>query len=183
MARIQAIDPKEAKGKVKELLEGVERALGKVPNLIRTIANSKAALEYYLATGKALSGGILDAKRREQIALAVAGENACDYCASAHTAVGRMVGLDEAELAMNLDGASGDPKVDAALKFAKTVVAKRGFVSNEDIRKVRDAGYDDGAIAEIVANVAHHIFTNYFNHVAETEIDFPAINANQKAAA
>ena len=183
MPRINPIDPNYAQGKAKALLDGVEKALGMTPNLMLTLANSPAALEAYLGFGKALGGGSLGARLREAIALAVSGANGCQYCASAHTAVGKMLGMDDTELARNRKGRSGDPKVEAALKFANAMVAKRGWVSDEDVERVRDAGYDDGEIVEIVATVGVNIFSNYFNHVARTDIDFPVVEPGERVAA
>jgi len=183
MPRIQAINPEQAHGKTKEQLDGVKKNLGMVPNIIATIANSPAALDYYLDTGKALSGGQVSAKVREQIALTVAGENTCDYCASAHTVLGKMAGVDDRELAHSLRGRSDNLQVAAALKFAKVIVAKRGFVSSADLQKVRDAGYEESEIVEIVAHVTHNIFTNYINHIAETDVDFPFVDTGFRDAA
>jgi uncharacterized peroxidase-related enzyme len=183
MPRIQPINVEQAQGKAKDLLDGVHKSLGLVPNIFSTFVHSPAALESYLASGKALSSGKLSAQLREQIALAVAGENSCDYCASAHTALGKGTGLDDLELARNLKAESSNLQIGAALKFVKTVVAKRGDISNADLQQARDAGYDDGEIIEIVAHVAHNIFTNYFNHIAETDIDFPVVETGEKAAA
>ncbi|MFN0123455.1 MAG: carboxymuconolactone decarboxylase family protein [Blastocatellia bacterium] len=175
MPRLNAIDPKEATGKAKELLDGVKAKIGMVPNLMRTFANSPAALEAYLNFSGALGAGSLDAKLREQIALTVAGANSCEYCLSAHTAIGKMAGLNENELVASRHAGSSDPKVDAALKFAHQIVVKRGEVLDTDVQAVRAAGYGDGEITEIVANVALNIFTNYFNHVAQTVVDFPKV--------
>ena len=183
MARLQPIDPADAPGKANALLDAVQKSHGKAPNLLRTLAHSPAALEGYLSFSKALSGGRLDARLRESIALAVAGETGCDYCASAHTAIGRSLGLSEDELAHNLRGRSDNPHTAAALRFVKAVIAKRGFVSDEDLLRVRDAGFSDGDIAEMVGAVALNMFTNYFNHVAGTEIDFPLVPADSRKAA
>lgn len=183
MARLKATDPAHAEGKAKTLLDGVRKSLGGTPNLIRTLANGPAALQAYLGFGQALATGVLDAKLRESIALTAAGLNECAYCASAHTAVGRKAGLDDGELARNLAGTSNDPKVAAALAFAAAVVTKKGWVDDADLAAVRAAGYDDGGVAEIVANVAINIFTNYFNHVADTEIDFPKVDLDARQAA
>jgi len=183
MPRIAPVDPAAASGKAKDLLAGVEKALGTTPNLMRTLAHSPSALAGYLGFGAALRGGRLGAALGEQIAVAVAGANRCDYCASAHTALGAAAGVDQAELAANLAGRAGDPKVQAALDFARAVVRNRGFVADADLAAVRRAGYDDGEIVEIVAAVAHNIFTNYFNHVAETEVDFPLVETDARAAA
>ena len=87
MARIQPIDIDRAEGKAKSLLENVNKALGVTPNLMRTLAHSPATLEAYLGFGKALGGGSLSAQLREQIAIATANANACEYCTSAHTAL------------------------------------------------------------------------------------------------
>jgi uncharacterized peroxidase-related enzyme len=183
MPRLNPIDPAKAEGKAKTLLDGVHKALGMTPNLPRTLAASPAALEAYLGFGQALGRGRLGAKLREAIALTVAGANACEYCASAHTAIGKRLGVDAAELARNLEGRSGDPTADAALRFARAIVVKQGWVSDEDLREVREAGYGDGEIAEIVANVALHIFANYFDHVARPEVDFPRVAVARRAAA
>ena len=183
MSRLTPIDPAQAEGKAKALLDGVQTALGTTPNLIRTLAHSPAALQAYLDLGKALGGGSLDAKTREAIALTVAGENGCDYCASAHTAIGRHLGVAATELAENLEGRSGDAKVAAILGFARALVAKRGWVSDADVGDAREAGVSDGEIAEVVAVVAANIFSNYFNHVAGTEVDFPLVESGAKAAA
>ena len=183
MPRIQQIDPAEAEGKAKELLDGVNAKLGMTPNLMRALANAPAALQGYLGFGQALAAGTFGPKIRESIALTVAGINGCDYCASAHSAIGTMAGLDADELARNLEGRSADPKVEAALAFASAIVEKQGWASDDDLAAVRAAGYGDGEITEITANVAYNIFTNYFNHVAETEIDFPVVATGHQAAA
>lgn len=183
MPRIQPLDPALAEGKAKALLDGVHQALGMTPNLMRTMANSPAVLDAYLGFNKALSGGRLSAPLREQIALTVAGTNGCEYCAAAHTALGAMLGLDAAELAANLDGRSADATTAAALGFALAIVGKRGWVDNDDLARVRAAGYGEGEVAEIVAAVAYNTFSNYFNHVAQTEVDFPPVALATKAAA
>jgi len=183
MPRLTPVDPATASGEAKVLLDGVQKKLGMTPNIIRTIANAPAALKAYFGINEALAGGRFDAKTREAFALAVAGANACEYCASAHTALSKSLKVDDVEIDRRLDGHSSDPALDAALVFARAVVEKRGFVSDDDIAAVRAAGHDDGAIAEIVAHVVANIFTNYVNHVAETEIDFPKVDlAKAKAA-
>ena len=183
MPRLDPIDPEQAQGRAKTLLDGVQKGLGMTPNLMRTLAASPAALDAYLAFNTALGGGGLGARVREQISLAVSNANGCRYCTSAHAALGRRLGLDQVELARNLRGRASDPKVEAALRFALAIVAKRGWVSDEDLARVRGAGHGDGAIAEIAANVAFNMFSNYFNHIAETKLDFPPVEVVDMRAA
>ena len=183
MSRIRPIDPNQAQGKAKVLLDGIQKKLGATPNLMRALAAAPAALEGYLNFSQALASGSLSARLREQIALTVAAANACQYCASAHTFIGKSLGLDDTELAANLEASSRDPKVKVALEFARSIVFKRGWVDDTEIQRVRDAGYADGAITEIIANVALNLFTNYFNHIAQTEVDFPSVDVGQPKAA
>jgi AhpD family alkylhydroperoxidase len=147
------------------------------------MANAPAVLKAYLAFGDAISHGRFDAKSREAIALTVAGANNCEYCASAHTAFSKSLKVEDAEIGRRLDGRSSDPALDAALQFAGKLVDKRGFVSDDDIADVRAAGFDDGAVVELVANVAANILTNYLNHVGQTEIDFPKVDLATSQAA
>ncbi len=176
MQRLKAVNPETATGKARELLDRVQDDLGMVPNLIRTLANSPAALEGYLGLSNALANGALPARLREQIALTVSEANGCGYCLAAHSAVGRMVGLSEEDIADSRRGASTDSKSGAALRFARQLVEKLGDVSGEEVDRLRKAGYSDGEIAEIVAHVGRNIFTNYFNHVAGTAVDYPAVS-------
>jgi uncharacterized peroxidase-related enzyme len=173
MNRFTTISLEAATGKTKDLLDGVQAKLGMVPNMMRALANSPAALDAYLQLSGSLGKGRLSAKVGEQIALAVAQINGCDYCLAAHSAIGKMVGLTGDQIRDSRHTTAVDPKTDALLRFARKVVDARGQVSGEDLQDVRDAGFDDGAIAEVVAHVALSIFTNYFNLVAGTDIDFP----------
>jgi uncharacterized peroxidase-related enzyme len=160
------------------MLEAVKKQLGVVPNLFRLVSTSPAALEGYLGLSGALGKGSLPAPTRERIALAIAQVNGCDYCLSAHSYLGKhLAKLDESEMAANRNGHSNDPKADAAVVFAVRVATQRGRVSNDDLRAVRFAGYEDAQIIEIVQHVALNVWTNYLNNVAETEIDFPVVNA------
>lgn len=175
MSRIQPVKHEQASGKVKEWLDAVKAKLGTAPNMVKTMAQSPAVLEGYLNFDRALAGGRLDARLREQIALISAEVNGCGYCASAHTAIGKMVGLGTDAILAARSGHSSDSKAEAALRFARTVIVNRGEVSDADVQAVRQAGFSDGEIGEIVANIALNIFTNYFNTVAKTEIDFPKV--------
>jgi uncharacterized peroxidase-related enzyme len=164
------------------LLEAVEKQLGVVPNMFRLVANSPAALQGYLGLSNALNKGTLPAATRERIALAVAEINGCNYCLSAHTYLGKnLAKLDDAEISANRNGASTDPKADAAVRFAVKVARTRGHVSDDDVRAVRSAGYDDAQVIEIVLHVALNTWTNYINVVAGTDIDFPVVNARKAA--
>ncbi len=183
MPRIQPIELDKAQPKAKALLEGVHKSLGITPNGMRTMAQSPATLEAYLGFGKALSGASVSPQLREQIALTVAGENACNYCASAHTALGTKLGVDTDELAANLKGLSRDPKTKAALEFARRIVIERGWVSDDDLRRVREAGYTEGEITEIIAVVSQNIFSTYFNHIADTDVDFPRVEVPEHQTA
>jgi uncharacterized peroxidase-related enzyme len=164
------------------LLEGVKKMLGSVPNLFRLVAVSPAALEGYLGMFGALGKGELPAPTRERIALAVAEINVCSYCLSAHTYLGKnLAKLDDAEMTANRNGASNDPKADAAVKFAAKVALERGHVSEDDLRSVKMASYSDGQIIEIVQHVALNVWTNYLNEALKTDVDFPVITSRHAA--
>ena len=183
MPRIQPIDIDQAEGKAKTLLEGVNKAMGMTPNLMKTLAHSPAALEAFLSFGKALGGGGLSPQLREQIAVTVARTNDCDYCLAGHWALGKRVGLDDGELRANMNAESADERVKAALQFAKAIVDEKGWVTDEQYEAVRAAGFGHGEILEILAVVAINTFTNYVNHLAQTEVDFPAVEVGEPAIA
>jgi len=165
-------------------LDGVKAKLGSVPNIFQTFAHSPAVLDFYMQGSGALGNTSISASLRESIALTVAGLNGCDYCASAHTVIGKGAGLSDDEASHNLNAKSGDTKAQAALDFSTVLVNTRGNPSDADVQAVRDAGYSEGEVLEITAVVAFNIFTNYFNHVADTDVDFPLVSTSsvKKAA-
>ena len=183
MPRLTTIDPAQTTGETRELLEATQRALGVIPNTAKILASSPAALKTWLESVRALAAGQLDPGLRERIALGVAETNACEYCLSGHTYVAKHVAhLSDQAIEESRRLSSADPKVDAALSFTQAVLETRGGVSDADIEQVRAAGYSDGEIAEIIAHVALNVLTNYFNKVADTEIDFPRVAPAGKVA-
>lgn len=165
------------------LLEAVNKQLGgMVPNLFRLVGVSPAGLQAYLGMNGALGKGSLDARTRERIALAVAEINRCGYCLSAHSYFGKTLAkLSDDEILANRNGGSTDAKADAAVRFAAQLTQKRGQVGDDAIQTVRQAGYTDAQIIEIIAHVALNTFTNYVNESLKTEIDFPVVSARAAA--
>ncbi len=175
MPRLKPVDANAVNGDAKQALAAVEKKMGRVPNIFSLMANSPAALNAYLNFSDALSKGLLDAQTRERIAIVCAETNECEYCLAAHMVIGKSVGLSDEELKKARQVQASDAKADAAIKFARLLLLRKADVKDDDVQVLKDAGLSDGEIAEIVANVSLNIFTNYFNHVAETEIDFPKV--------
>lgn len=175
MSRISQIERQSATGKSRELLESIHGAFGATPNMFRTVAHSPAALDSMWASFGALGGGVLGARLGEQIAVAVADRNRCEYCLAAHTALGRKAGASAEEMAAAQVGQSADPRTVAALRFALKLVDKRGSVSAQDVDDVRAAGFSEEEVVEILAHVALNLFTNYVNVAFAVPVDFPAV--------
>ena len=182
MSRINLVDPVSATGPSAELLGEIRSAFGVAPNMFRAVANSPAALASMWGSFGALGNGRLGAKLGEQIAVAVADRNDCHYCLAAHTALGRKAGATAEEMTAAQRGKSADPKTAAALAFAQKLVDARGQVSDADVRSLRDAGYDDEDVVEIVAHVALNLFTNYINVALAVPVDFPGVKLVREAA-
>lgn len=177
--RFKPVSPEKASGQTKELLDAVKSKLGGVPNTFQVMANSPVTLASFWGLFGKLEEGLLPFETRNQIALAVSELNKCAYCLSAFTAVGKGAGMSEHELTQCRIAGSDNPKIDAAIKLAQAIVKGRGEVSDEVFNRAREAGYTDGEIEEIVANVALYTFINYINLVGKTEIDFPLVTPNK----
>lgn len=175
MSRIELLDPQQTTGEKKEILGQIHSTFGVTPNMFKAIANSTAALKMMWSAFAALGDGKLGAKLGEQIAVAVADVNRCEYCLAAHTSLGRGAGLSIEVMRQAQVGQSADPKVQAALTFAIKLVKERANVVVDDISALKRVGYTDEDIAEIVAHVALNIFTNYTNVAFDVPIDFPKV--------
>jgi len=163
------------------LLSQIQGAFGMVPNMFRAVANSPAALRSMWGSFGALGGGSISPKLGEQIAVAVANRNGCEYCLAAHTVLGRKAGATAEEMSAAQAGHAIDPKNDAALRFALLLVEHRGQVNGDDVRRLREAGVTDEGIVEIVAHVALNLFTNYVNVALNVPVDFPKVALSRAA--
>lgn len=175
MTRVQLIDPATATGSRQEVLSQIQGAFGVVPNMFKAVANSPAALKSMWGSFGALGGGVLGAKLGEQLAVAIANRNHCEYCLAAHTALGRKAGATAQEMSDAQGGHAQDAKTAAALTFALQLVEARGQLGEQDVAAVRDAGFSDEEVVEILAHVALNLFTNYVNNAFAVPVDFPKV--------
>lgn len=172
MPRLQVVDPAQATGRVKDIFSGPLK--GKELNIFKGMANSGAVLDAYLAFSGALAKAGLSKAEQEVIQLAVGESNRCDYCVAAHTMIAKGAGLSDADGLAARRGTSTNSRYAALATFARALNEKRGAVSDGDLASLRQAGFTDANIAEAVAVYALAVFTNVFNHVNQTVLDFPA---------
>ncbi len=175
MSRINVVSHESANAEQKALLNAIQSQLGMVPNFLKVFANSPSALRAFLGLYGIANEGSLDAQTRERIAVALAQQNSCQYCVSAHTALGRKAGLNGAEIEANRAGTSQDAKAAAAVKFARALVEHTGEITTAEILEVRKAGYSESDIVEIITHVGVNLLTNILGKASRVEIDFPKV--------
>lgn len=181
MSRVQLINPAATTTDRQALLDQITQAFGATPNMFRAVANSPAALRSMWGAFGALGNGAIDARLGEQIAVAVADRNNCEYCLAAHTALGRKAGASAEEMAAAQVGESNDQRSAAALRFAIKLVDTRGKITDDDVQALRDADFDDEHIVEILAHVALNLFTNYVNVAFAVPLDFAPVRLRRAA--
>jgi uncharacterized peroxidase-related enzyme len=177
------VDPASATGTVKTTLDAVHAALGVTPNVFRVAANSSAALRGLVQLNGSLASGTLDAGTRETIAIAVAQENGCDYCLSAHVYLGKGAGLSDGDLTLARNTNASELKRNAVLRLAGSILRNRGRLAANELADAKSAGISDGEIVEVVGHVALNVFTNYLNVLADTDIDFPIVRTAEPSVA
>jgi uncharacterized peroxidase-related enzyme len=181
MPRIAPVNAEAATAAAAEQLAVTAKLFGSTPNMFATAAQSPATLSALNGFFAALGKGPIGGKIGEQIAIAVAQSNGCEYCLSAHTAIGAMHKVSPANLATARSGHSDDPKAQAAMRLALDIVRTKGRVSDDTLATARAAGLQVGDIIEVVGHVALNIFTNYLNNLSGTDVDFPRVTLEQVA--
>ncbi len=181
MSRIKTITDDIANNEQAELFAAIQSSLGIVPNFLRVFANSPDALKAFLGFHHIAGNGSLDAATRERIALTLAQKNECGYCLSAHTAIGRKSGLNTDEINANRQGDSQDAKAAVAVKFARTLAEHTGEVTNAEVQEMRDAGFTDADIVEVITHTGMNLLTNILSKASRVDIDFPKVELNQAA--
>jgi uncharacterized peroxidase-related enzyme len=175
MPRTTALKPDQVPAGSKPTLDAFTKNIGFTPNMMAAFAQSPIAFNAWATLLGALSKA-LDVKTRDSIGLAVSEVNGCNYCLTVHSFTAEhMAKLPADEIILARKGHATDPKRDAAVQFACKVVETRGQVSEADLQAVRDVGYTDANVMEIIALVAMYSLTNFFNNVFDHEKDFPAV--------
>ena len=155
-----------------EILNGVQKAWGFVPNLHRVLAESPAALEAYgTLWGIAEKTGFTPQERNIAY-LAIIYENECTYCMAGHTNLSKMAKVEDSAIAAVRDGRPiADAKLEALRQFAAKITRQRGFVSKADVSAFKAAGYDNRAVLDLLVLAATKLISNYTNHLAQTPND------------
>ena len=176
MSRINIVTAATANEEQQALLIAIQSKLGMVPNFLKVFANSPAALRAFLGLHGIANEGSLDSQTRERIALTVAQKNSCEYCVSAHTAIGRGTGLSNEEMTAARAGSSADAKAAVAVRFARSLVEHQGEITAAELREMRDAGFSESDIVEVITHVGMNILTNMIGKASRLEIDFPKVS-------
>lgn len=170
MSRIGLIKHRNANDEQKALLDSIQSRLGMVPNLHKVLANSPVALRAFLGLQSLANGGSLTPKTRERIALALAQQNACEYCLTVHAISGSSAGLTGNEMAANRAGTSEDARAAVALTLARSLSVHLGDINDADLTEARRAGYTDADIVEIITHVGLNLLTNIIAKAADIEV-------------
>jgi AhpD family alkylhydroperoxidase len=157
-------------------LKALEAKFGKVLNIHGEMAHSPVVLQSYAALQNVIGDfGTFEARTREAIALTVGNVDRCGYCQSAHTVAGKAAGLSEHEtVAIREDRVDFDPKLAALLTVAREATANVGHVDGATWQQALDQRWTDTDLTELSVHIALNLFTNYFNHLVETDLDLPA---------
>jgi uncharacterized peroxidase-related enzyme len=174
MPRLDEVQPDEATGHVKQIFDAAEEEFGSVPNLFKGLAASPVGLRVYVQLGKIIDTGDLCDTEQSVVRLVASEYNGCEYCVGAHTMECQQQGLTEEETLQIRRGESQDDRLAALSAFTVRVLETKGFVEDADLADFREAGYEDAHMVEVLTIIAQKTLSNYFNHVHQTELDFPA---------
>ncbi len=165
----------ESTGHAAQLYTAIKAAVGVVPNAYVNIgSNSPVALETLLNIDGALKKGTLGAKEGEVVKLVVSQTAECDYCLAAHTLIGKKTGLSKEDiLAIRRGTPSSEPRMDTLAEFTRELISTKGIMSASAVEKIKAAGFTDTQIVEIVLAITSITFTNLFNRINDTVVDFP----------
>ena len=177
MPRLIQLTMDESASWTKKLFRKIEENMGVVPNMFKCMGNSDVGLDAFLAFNAGINSGTLGPKSVKMIILLTSQLNDCEYCIAAHTKMAIDAGLlNEQECLNARKGIGPDDKTTKMLEFTKKVKMTNGKVSNDDLQAVRDAGYTDQDIIEMIGSICLINFANLVSNVAEPELDFPELS-------
>jgi uncharacterized peroxidase-related enzyme len=177
MSRLSVPNLESDTGPSGQIYAHIKKAIGSVPNTFAAIAaHGPAALKAVLAADTVLAAGSLTKRDQEVIKLVISAAGGCDYCVAAHNHLAKLAGLKLEVLKQIREGQpTGDAERDALVAFVRKLARSSGTVSDADFAAIKAAGYSDAQLVEISLAFATTVFTNVFNRINDTEIDFPAV--------
>lgn len=181
MAVLDSIEPQVATGTTKALYDELEKTMNQVPSMVRIMANSPAVVDTYMHFNHALARSTLSQRTLALITVAIAEVSSCDYTLSIGIALAKRHGVPEQELNAARLGQASDDKTARTLEFATNIVRRAGQVPHAEVGRLRQNGFSDQEIVEIVAAVGLNIFRNYFNLVVGTDVDVPLVRTSRSA--
>jgi len=181
MWRLTPVDPKALARELPDQAGDAHPAANTVTQFLTLLANSPTTLRAYLQAEQALGNGRLTPVQREMISLLVAEINGSNYCLAAHELAAKQAGLSDQEIWSARKALSGDSQTRAMLNFVQAIVLQRGEISDDDFSAMRDAGFADGQIIEVLANIVLNIFTNYFTLLAQPGREQPLARPDWKS--
>lgn len=170
MPRLSLIEPAAAEGAAAAVLASTPI------NIFKGMANNPVMMEGLMTmAGTIAKSGAISPLEAEAVMLRVSERNGCGYCLAAHTKIASGVGVDDAKAASFRRGEGTDDRERALLRFVDAVIEKDGSIEDAELEAFRAAGFDDAAVVDVIAAIAWMTFTNLFNHVNQTEVDFPPV--------
>jgi alkylhydroperoxidase family enzyme len=182
MPTLTPVDVETLTGSARETIERVQQRSGRIPNMVRLLVNSPAALDAYIGSATALSQGVLSSELQALVAVAVTAELGCDYSLAAVSGIARRSGVSDQALGAARTVESEDQRIAALLGFAVDLVRAHGHLPEARVEELKAQGFSDGEIAEAIAGVGLNTFRAYFNLTARPVMDFAPVAAAPQPA-
>ena len=174
MPRLRQVEPEDADEDLQQIFTDIKKQLGTVPNIFKGMAAGPTLLKAYLQLDEIIADGELSDAQQDIVRLVVSQYNGCDYCLAAHTKTGSMHGLSTEETLDIRRGTPKDEQTAALITFTRRILETRGAVADNDLQAFYDAGFTDAQVNDVITIVGQKTLSNYFNHIHQTELDFPA---------
>lgn len=164
--RLARLTPETAVGASRDLLSELVSRHGQVGDMVSTMAHSPAVLGGYLQLTRAMKRAKLKRGVSERISIAIQAQQGCELCLDSHINAARAAGIDEAEIDRSRTGTSADPAITAIIALALQIYREPTTITDEQVTALRDHGYSDREIVDVVGIVTLNILTGAFNLLA-----------------
>ena len=171
----------KVQGLQKQLLASLDKTSAGLGHFLKVLAQSPSAHKAYAELQTLNHNGKLDRLTGLRIALTLAALNQCQHSLSLHTLSAREAGLNSSEIDSNRQGTSQDAKGAVAVQFVRNLAnlsSNHQALSSQQWHNIRNAGYSDPEILEIISHVAMNLLGNMLTTAKEVESNFAPLNLN-----
>lgn len=160
--------------KSRPALQGLMQAVGLIPNLAATMAESPTLINAFVGAFGNFHGSSFSGGQKQVLLLTNAVANTCAWAVAFHSTMALKEGVDADDVdAIRKGRLPRDAELAALSGFTRALIEKRGHGDERDISTFTDPGFRPDQVLEVIAGLSVSVLANYTGNITKPVLEEP----------